>query len=334
MKYQVEEVKVNKSKKQVVVYIIILLLVLLFVIGATIYLVKENKTNESMQYNLSKSENTSNERDMNEEKTSIKKSDVMVIITDEKKEENSSNDDIVQNEIEEQGNQIKNEEQQIQSKDTKKFVENVNEIYNGEEGKRVFLTFDDGPSEAVTPYILDKLKEHNIKATFFVLGNRVKANPELVKRAYDEGHYIANHGYSHKYSKIYASYDALINEYNETEKAIQKALGNDSYSSNLFRFPGGSSGGEYDEIKKKIKKELNNNDIAYLDWNALTNDSAGANTKEKIMENLKETVGNKNNVVVLMHDASDKILTYETLEEVITYLKDKGYVFKNMYDLM
>ena len=69
--------------------------------------------------------------------------------------------------------------------------------------------------------------------------------------------------------------------------------------------------------------------IAYLDWNALTSDAAGANTKEKILNNMKKTVKNYKNVVLLMHDAPDKKLTYETLEDVITYLIEKGYSFKN-----
>lgn len=215
-----------------------------------------------------------------------------------------------------------------------RFVKNIDNIYDGEEGRRVFLTFDDGPSTSVTPYILDTLKKYDIKATFFVLGNRVKDNMDLVKREYDEGHYIANHGYSHKYSKIYASSNNVIKEYNKTENEIQKALEKPEYSSNLFRFPGGSVGGPYDKIKRKTAKILKEKGIAYLDWDALTNDSDGANTKEAIMKNLKETVGSKNNVVLLMHDAPDKILTYETLENVIKFLKEKGYTFKNMYDLI
>ena len=85
----------------------------------------------------------------------------------------------------------------------KEFINKINNIYNGEEGKRVFLTFDDGPSEAVTPKILEILDKYDIKATFFVLGCNAKAHPEIVKQAYEAGHYIANHGYSHKYSKIY-----------------------------------------------------------------------------------------------------------------------------------
>ena len=73
-----------------------------------------------------------------------------------------------------------------------------------EKTKKVYLTFDDGPS-ARTPEILDILKKYNVKATFFVLGSNVEARPELVKRAYDEGHFIAIHGYTHKYSQVYSS---------------------------------------------------------------------------------------------------------------------------------
>ena len=214
------------------------------------------------------------------------------------------------------------------------WIKNVENIYNGKEGKRVFLTFDDGPSDTVTPHILDILKKYNIKATFFVLGNRVSNHKELIQREYNEGHYIANHGYSHRYDKIYSSSSKVLEEYNKTEAAIKKALGNKEYESNLFRFPGGSVGGSYDKVKKQAKKQLKKEGIAYLDWNALTNDANGAKSKKEIIKNLKTTIQNKDNVVVLMHDAADKKLTYQSLEEVIKYLKKQGYNFKNMYDLM
>ena len=309
MIYQIEAVK-TKRKRLVVIYIIVLLLVLLASIGLGIFAAKkvnENKQNEN--YNIISSENNTKN-----------------IISNL---ESSSNVNINQNTS---NTEIKEDIKNNQSKE--KFVENVDDIYNGEEGKRVFLTFDDGPSISVTPHILDTLKKYNIKATFFVLGNRVSDNAELIKREYNEGHYIANHGYSHRYDKIYASSKNVLKEYNKTEQEIKKALGDENYSSNLLRFPGGSIGGEYDKIKEKAKIDLKRNQIAYLDWNALTNDAAGAYTKEKIIKNLKKTVGNKNNVVVLMHDAPDKILTYETLEDIIKYLQEKGYSFKNMYDLM
>lgn len=230
-------------------------------------------------------------------------------------------------------NEIKDGENSI-NPNNKEFISAIENIYNGKEGKRVFLTFDDGPSKDVTPHILDILDKYNIKATFFVLGNRVKMYPDIVKQEYEAGHYIANHGYSHKYSSIYKNVDSILKEYNKTEQAIREALGDETYSSNLFRFPGGSKGGPYEKIKKKARKELKEYGIAYLDWSALTYDAEGAKTKKEILSNLKETINGWNNVVILMHDAADKKITYETLEDVIKYLKKEGYEFKNIYDLM
>lgn len=217
---------------------------------------------------------------------------------------------------------------------TSQQVDNILNIYKNTGEKRVFLTFDDGPSKTVTPLILDLLKKENIKATFFLLGSRVEYNPDLVKRAYDEGHYIANHGYSHQYSSIYSSIDSILDEYNKTEQCIQKALGDSNYHSNLFRYPGGSNGGKYNKLKQEAKEVLKQNQIAYLDWNALSNDAAGAKTKEELINNIESTVGGKSSVVILMHDASDKILTYETLPDVISFLREQGYKFETIYDII
>ena len=232
--------------------------------------------------------------------------------------------------------QEKQEKEKLKNKDplSQEQIEKISNIYTANDGKRVFLTFDDGPSKTVTPLILDLLKKENIKATFFVLGYNAERNPEILKRVYAEGHYIANHGYSHKFNEIYNSVDTVIYEYNKTEQCIKNALDNQNYNSRVFRFPGGSVGGKYNQIKQEAKEVLKQNNVAFLDWNALSNDSAGAHTKEDIMDNITKTVGEKNNVVILMHDASDKILTYETLQDVINFLKNKGYMFKNLYDVL
>lgn len=209
----------------------------------------------------------------------------------------------------------------------------LNNIYN-KDTKIAYLTFDDGPSQVVTPLILDLLKEENIKATFFVLGTNIKNNQDILKRTYQEGHYIANHGYSHNYSKIYKNAATVLEEYQKTEKLIRQAIDNKEYSSKLFRFPGGFTGGKYEKIKKEAGKLLNDNNISYIDWNVLTGDAQGANTKEKILENVKKYTKDKGNIVVLMHDSSSKILTYETLKDVIKYLREQGYTFDNFYSIM
>lgn len=208
----------------------------------------------------------------------------------------------------------------------------MSNIYHSQE-KVVYLTFDDGPSKSVTPLILDLLKQENIKATFFVLGARAKNFPDILKREYLEGHYIANHGYSHVYGEIYSTPQAVLDEYNKTKDIVREILGTD-YDGHLFRFPGGSNGGKYNSIKAEAKTLLNDNNVAYIDWNALSSDAAGAKTKEAIIQNTIDTVGSKNSVVILMHDAGDKILTYEALPEIISYLREQGYVFKNFYSVI
>lgn len=211
-------------------------------------------------------------------------------------------------------------------------VEQVGNLFNHTE-KVAYLTFDDGPS-SVTSGILDVLAQYNVKATFFMLGLRVEQSPETVKRMYQEGHYLANHGYSHQYSSIYSSPQAVMDEYNATEIALQNALQNPNYHSNLFRFPGGSHGGNYHDVKQQAKQLLQDSGVASLDWNALTKDAEGAHTKEAVLQNLWDTVGEKQQVVILMHDTGDKSQTLEALPDVIGYLQWKGYTLKNMYDLI
>ncbi len=220
-----------------------------------------------------------------------------------------------------------------QIKQTKSIIAQVNSIYESE-GKRAFLTFDDGPSQTVTPLLLDYLKQENIKVTFFLLGSRVELNPSIVKREYEEGHYLANHGYSHIYSNIYQSPQSVIDEYNLTEQAIKNAIGKQDYNSYLFRFPGGINGGKSNNLKHEAGAILEQCGVAHIDWNALTGDAEGKNTIEEMLDYVKATINDKNSVVILMHDASDKILTYEMLPQLVQYLRENGYEFKNMYDLI
>ena len=209
----------------------------------------------------------------------------------------------------------------------------ISNIYTAD-ARRVFLTFDDGPSNTITTQILDILNQNNIKATFFVLGSRVELYPDILKREYNEGHFIANHGYSHKYSSIYATPENVLNEYNQTELCIRNALEIPDYSSHLFRFPGGTPGGKYAGIKSQAVALLDANGIAHVDWNSLTRDSEGKFTKDELINNMIQTVGNKNNVILLMHDAGGKQTTADALQEIINYFRDNGYEFKNFYDIM
>ena len=119
---------------------------------------------------------------------------------------------------------------------TEQGKQNFETIFRSET-KRAFLTFDDGPS-TVTPTILQTLSEKGVRATFFMLGTNVEKMPDTVKQVYEQGHYIANHGYSHVYSDIYTSAQSVLDEYNKANETIQNALGEPEFNSHLFRFPG------------------------------------------------------------------------------------------------
>ena len=211
--------------------------------------------------------------------------------------------------------------------------ENIKHIYRSDT-KRAFLTFDDGPS-SVTPTILDILKQEKVPATFFVLGSKVEVMPEIVKRIYDEGHYIANHGYSHVYSSIYDSPQSVLEEYNKCNDAVKNAIQIPEYQSHLFRFPGGSTGGTYATIKEEAIKLLEENEILYVDWNALTGDAEKNDlTIEYEITRLQQTALDKSSVIVLMHDAPAKKVTAEALPQIISYLRQQGYEFKNFYEII
>ena len=228
---------------------------------------------------------------------------------------------------------IDKEKQAKLPKLTEEGRQNIENIYKSDT-KRAFLTFDDGPSEN-TAKILDILNQNKVKATFFVLGCNVEKRPDLVKRMYDEGHYIANHGYSHKYSKIYSSKEAVLDEYNRCNDAVKQAIGEPEYNSHLFRFPGGLVGGPYADIKSQANDLLSQNDIIHVDWNALTGDSETNDLSVDFeLKRLNETTQNKNSVVILMHDSPNKSVTVDALPKIIETLKNNGYELKNFYEII
>lgn len=199
-------------------------------------------------------------------------------------------------------------------------------IYPPKDGDKVMhLTFDDGPSSKVTPQILDILKQHNIKATFFVLGTNVEKNPEIISRMAREGHAIAIHSYSHDMKNIYASTQNFIDEINRTRDAIINIVG-EKKCADVFRFPGGA----FREERAEFKEILLENNIPYVNWNCLTGDSE---TKTPISANLYNRAirtandSGQDSLVLLMHDTNVKQATVDSLPSIIKYFKDEGYRF-------
>ncbi len=202
------------------------------------------------------------------------------------------------------------------------------------EEKIAYLTFDDGPTVKATGKTLDILKAEDIKATFFVVGKHVKENPELAKRAYEEGHYLANHGYHHNNKKLYQSAESFISEIKNTDIEIGKAIGVENYCSHVFRFPNGYMSSRYKAKKKEAVKLLSEMNYTYIDWNCLNHDSVKKYSNSQLLKNLKKSAKNKGTLVILMHDTSDVNDTPSILKDSIDYLREQGYEFRNFYDLL
>ncbi len=198
-----------------------------------------------------------------------------------------------------------------------------------EYGKKiVYLTFDDGPSEN-TRKILDILKKYNVKGTFFVTGNH-REHDDLMKRAYDEGHAIGLHTYTHDYAEVYSSKDAYYKDLNKISDLVENVTGEKSY---LIRFPGGSSNtvsAKYTKgLMTELVKEVRDKGYQYFDWNCDSTDASGNNVPaDKLVANA--TSSQADHINILMHDTDAKDTTVEALPKIIEYYKAKGYVFMGL----
>ncbi len=195
-------------------------------------------------------------------------------------------------------------------------------IADESQGKKAFLTFDDGPSES-TGAILDVLNLYGIKATFFVTGEAAQRNPDLLLRIYNEGHSIGNHSNTHVYDYIYENLDTFWLEVTGAQTILENILGAENVQK-LFRFPGGS----FDEKKQQYIPLIASMGYSFVDWNALNGDAEGGEfTAEKSISYIEEYCTDTGNVIVLMHDAKNKTVTVETLPQIIEYLQSQGYIF-------
>ena len=200
------------------------------------------------------------------------------------------------------------------------------EILAGTNSNKIaYLTFDDGPYERTTGRYLDVLKDRNVLATFFQLGRPSEKLDALYHRAYDEGHTIANHTYSHQIRNgIYRGVSYFINDVIKNREFIQDKLG---YTTNILRFPGGSSTAR--SLKPAIIEELRELGYGWVDWNAATGDGIEIMSPQEYRDNVLKKTGGRSVLVVLMHDYSENTLT--ALPEIIDGLRAQGYTFLPLF---
>lgn len=190
-------------------------------------------------------------------------------------------------------------------------------------GKKVYLTFDDGPNK-YTDELLDILKEKNVKATFFVVYNPDENTWHDYKRIIDEGHTLGMHSYTHIYDEIYASKEAFMSDVSKLHTFLYEQTGIDCQ---YYRFPGGSSNTVSDVDIQVLISYLNNNGITYFDWNALSGDAL---TNSMSPEELNETIlqyvrTNEGDSIVLMHDLSTNHATVDSIADLVDTLRAEGY---------
>jgi len=190
--------------------------------------------------------------------------------------------------------------------------------------KVVYLTFDDGPSKH-TPEVLSILKREGVTATFFLLGQQVERQPELVKQIVAEGHAIGNHTYNHVYRELYGGFRNFADQIMRTDDAIFQAAG---IRTTLVRAPGGTYAnfdqGYFDAMKAAGYK--------VHDWNVDSGDSkrVGVPASEIIANIRASKIANTLNV--LMHDSSGHAETVKALPSIIAYYKQLGYSFAALSD--
>ncbi|MDD4973822.1 MAG: polysaccharide deacetylase family protein [Bacteriovorax sp.] len=230
---------------------------------------------------------------------------------------------------------------QVVDKDFSKV--NIGNIHTGH--NEIIFSFDDGPVPGVTDKVLDILKEHNIKATFFVIGKNVLAHPELMKRIVDEGHIVGNHSMSHiplKNLDSIAWKDIVKTEVMDAHKTIMPYLANNRHF--FFRAP-------YSDWNKIFADFLNENEIGKQYIGPILWDIGGemeikdgkylqsadwACWSKKIsiddcMSGYLYEAGKRKGGVVLMHDLRHQ--SAELLAKLIPELEDRGFSFSTMNDV-
>lgn len=192
---------------------------------------------------------------------------------------------------------------------------------DGSQGKKLALTFDDSPDENNTDKVLDILKFYHVKASFFMIGApMVDQNITVTKRAFDEGHLVLNHSFTHPhFSKI--DKERIVDELNATSHRIENITGKHPL---LFRPPYGS-------INQEVMDTINDQGYTTILWSLDSLDWA-LQDKDAITENVITHV--QNGDIILMHSSRANHASVEALPGIIEQLQSKGYTFLRLDDML
>ncbi|MFT8349350.1 polysaccharide deacetylase family protein [Clostridium saccharoperbutylacetonicum] len=199
----------------------------------------------------------------------------------------------------------------------------VSKVYATEK-KVIYLTFDDGPAGKVTKDTLNILKEESVPATFFLIGEQIKGQEDLIKRIYSEGHSLGLHSMSHNRNLLYRSNDLFLKEMLDTQDVINSIVG---LKPKIVRFPFGCNNNCY-KISQSMVDLLHKNNLKIYDWNTDSGDGAHPSANPNFF--IKNSKSDKDTVVLLMHCAYMSKNSVKALPTIIKFYKDNGYEFKKI----
>ena len=213
-------------------------------------------------------------------------------------------------------------------KPEKEFQAPPREVTEFVEGEKIcYLTFDDGPSHN-TPKILDILKQYEIKATFFVIGNSIsEKNRPILERIVAEGHAVGLHANNHVYEEFYANDTAYLQDYKALFFTLKEQYGIETA---LFRFPGGSACRYLEGKGREYVGKMQERGFACFDWNVTGEDAVGSPTVDSIRRNVFNRVFEYENPIVLLHDSSVSDRTVEALPGILEEIQEAGYEFATL----
>lgn len=186
--------------------------------------------------------------------------------------------------------------------------------------KTVCLTFDDGPDEVITPHILNILRRYHVKASFFCVGNKLDQHPDIVQRAYQDGHLVLSHSWSHQQFNLMERQE-IKSEIQLTEDKIYELIGQRPV---FIRPPFGEIDGRVADIIKSRGGKVILWSIDTLDWSQ--------REKGNIVHNVTEHI--RPGDIILMHCNGDKTETVNALPAIITALRQKGYQFVDLGEML
>lgn len=195
------------------------------------------------------------------------------------------------------------------------FHNQVWEIPNTE--KKIYLTFDDGPTPQITEWVLNLLEKENIKATFFCIGNNIEKHPEIFKKIITSGHSFGNHTFNHL-----QGWKTPEEEYIKNVDLCKMEMDNSSTEhSILFRPP-------YGKIKPNQSKRLRKKGYKIIMWDVLSKDYDLNTSPDECLKHVKKT---KAGSIIVFHDSLKawKNLEY-TLPKAIAFLKSEGFLFERI----